>query len=152
MTIKILALTGLLAATALTGMAFAQDAATFDKERVCAEQLKGNQDALSAVRNARPDEKAMRELLAAAVKRVPGNNICIADLLGDDDQDIANILGELAETDDNVEPAAGPEGGETPPEFPGGENNPGENPGQLNQPNGPSSSPSAPSVQSVPSS
>lgn len=113
---KTLALAALLATSALVSGAYAQ--AAFDKEKVCAEQKDQNLAALAAVKAASPDQAAMKALLAAAMKRVPGNGICLADLNGANNatgsvnQTIANLLGELADSGD-IETAAGPEDGAT---------------------------------------
>ena len=141
MTLKTTLFAALLASTTLVGATFAQG---FDKEKVCNEQKATNEAGLQAARTARPDAAAVKAAVATLAGQVPGNNICLADLLAEGDDDIAAALAELADSGD-VAPAAGPEG-ET-PNF-GGDTGPGvENPSQLNTPvNPPASSPSSPSV------
>lgn len=140
MTVKTTLFAALLASTTLVGATFAQG---FDKEKVCAEQKATNTAGLQAARTARPDAAAVKAAVAALAGQVPGNNICLADMLADGDDDIAAALAELADAGANVETAAGPEGDT--PDFTGGDAPAGENPGQLNTPvNPPASSPSSP--------
>ena len=142
MTMKITLIAALLASSTLVGASFAQG---FDKEKVCAEQKAGNTKALEAARAARPDAAAVKAAIAAAAGIVPGNNICIADMLTEADADIAEALAELADSGD-IETAAGPDG-DAPQDFTGDDAPAGENPSQLNTPvTAPAASPAVPAA------
>lgn len=140
---KLLVTTALIAAAGFT--AFAAETATgeFDKEKVCKARRDVNEEGLTNVRKARPNEAEMRTQLIAMIKLGVANGLCITDLLGKGDEDIAALLQSIASTEDDIDPAAGPEG-------PGGDFGPtddvgGENPSQLNEPvNTPPASPVSP--------
>ena len=148
---KLLVTTALIAAVGFT--AFAAETATgeFDKEKVCKARRDTNEEGLVNVRKARPNEAEMRTQLLAMIQLGVANGICLSDMLGKGDEDIAALLQSIASTEDDIEniaPAAGPDG------APGGDFGPtgdigGENPSQLNEPtNTPPASPLAPEAPS----
>lgn len=143
----------LIAAALLTSVSLPALAASTedvnDKKAVCAKQLAENQDLITKLRNARPSKVNQQALIDAALKVNPGAPICLADLLGEGDDDIAELLApKVSDVNDNVDPAAGGDdetpgdlGGTTDGAAPGGEN-----PNQLNTPTPPSNPPASPSA------
>lgn len=134
MNLKLIATTALIAVAGTS--AFAEPAAgEFNKEKTCGARREANTIGLDAIRKARPNEAAMRTQLTILAKDGVGNGICLADLLGKNDDDIVALLTSIASTDSDIEPAAGDEDNTTPAEdFGAGDGEVGgENPSQLNE-------------------
>lgn len=152
-TTRLMLAAALMATVSLPALAATTDDAVQNKKAVCAKQLTDNEKLLSDMRAARPNKAAMQALLDAALLVTPGSPICLADLLGEGDDDIGEMLaGKLADADNaNIETAAGPED-ETPGDLGettegGGDN--GENAEQLGggTNNTTPASPSAPTLE-----
>ena len=135
MNLKLIATTALIAVAGTSAFAATPAAGEFNKEKTCGARREANTIGLDAIRKARPNEAAMRTQLTILAKDGVGNGICLADLLGKNDDDIVALLTSIASTDSDIEPAAGGDEGTTPAEdFGAGDGEVGgENPSQLNE-------------------